>query len=76
MGVDRGPMTMRTPPHSDVVVVTAGVARRPGMSRDDLLHTNAKIVASGITSVVRYSPEAYLIVVSNPLDAMVHVAKQ
>ena len=62
--------------NSDVVVITAGVPRRPGMSRDDLLHTNAKIVASVVTNVVRHSPQAYLIIVSNPLDAMVHVAKQ
>jgi len=62
--------------HSDVVVVTAGIARRPGMSRDDLLQTNAKIVGTVVSQVVRYSPNAYLIVVSNPLDAMVHVAKQ
>ena len=62
--------------HSDVVVVTAGIARRPGMSRDDLLQTNAKIVSTVVSQVVRYSPKAYLIVVSNPLDAMVHVAKQ
>jgi malate dehydrogenase len=62
--------------HSDVVVVTAGIARRPGMSRDDLLQTNAKIVGTVVSQVVRYSPNAYMIVVSNPLDAMVHVAKQ
>ena len=62
--------------NSDVVVVTAGIARRPGMSRDDLLQTNAKIVSTVVSQVVRYSPNAYLIVVSNPLDAMVHVAKQ
>lgn len=61
---------------SEIVVITAGVARRPGMSRDDLLHTNAKIVADVVTNVVRYSPNAYMIVVSNPLDAMVYVAKQ
>lgn len=61
---------------SDVVVVTAGIARKPGMSRDDLLHTNAKIVAQVVSQVVRYSPEAFLIVVSNPLDAMVYVAKR
>lgn len=60
---------------SQVVVITAGIARRPGMSRDDLLQTNAKIVADVVTNVVRYSPNAYLIVVSNPLDAMVYVAK-
>ena len=62
--------------NSDVVVVTAGIARRPGMSRDDLLQTNAKIVSTVVSQVVRYSPKAYMIVVSNPLDAMVHVAKQ
>jgi malate dehydrogenase len=62
--------------NSDVVVVTAGIARRPGMSRDDLLQTNAKIVSTVVSQVVRYSPHAYMIVVSNPLDAMVHVAKQ
>jgi malate dehydrogenase len=62
--------------NSDVVVVTAGIARRPGMSRDDLLQTNTKIVSTVVSQVVRYSPNAYMIVVSNPLDAMVHVAKQ
>ena len=56
---------------SDVIVVTAGVARKPGMSRDDLLFTNMKIVGSVVEQVVRYSPECVLIVVSNPLDAMV-----
>jgi malate dehydrogenase len=61
---------------SDVVVVTAGIARKPGMSRDDLLHTNAKIVSEVVSRIVHYSPQAYLIVVSNPLDAMVYVAKQ
>jgi len=62
--------------NSDVVVVTAGIARRPGMSRDDLLQTNAKIVSTVVSQVARDSPNAYMIVVSNPLDAMVHVAKQ
>ncbi|GIX48856.1 MAG: malate dehydrogenase [Candidatus Tectimicrobiota bacterium] len=61
---------------SDVVVITAGVPRKPGMSRDDLLHTNARIVAEVVRQVAKYSPNAYLIVVSNPLDAMVYVAKQ
>ena len=61
---------------SDVVVVTAGVPRKPGMSRDDLLHTNAKIVSTVVSNLVKYSPNAYMIVVSNPLDAMVYVAKQ
>jgi malate dehydrogenase len=61
---------------SNVVVVTAGIARRPGMSRDDLLQTNAKIVSDVVSRLVQYSPQAYMIVVSNPLDAMVYVAKQ
>ncbi|HEY7492606.1 MAG TPA: malate dehydrogenase, partial [Candidatus Tectomicrobia bacterium] len=61
---------------SDVVVVTAGIARKPGMSRDDLLQTNAKIVGDVVSRLVQYSPQAYMIVVSNPLDAMVYVAKQ
>jgi len=62
--------------NSDVVVVTAGIARKPGMSRDDLLHTNARIVSMVVSNLVQYSPHAYMIVVSNPLDAMVYVAKQ
>jgi len=56
---------------SDVVVITAGIARKPGMSRDDLLSTNAKIVGSVSEQIKRTSPEAVIIVVSNPLDAMV-----
>ena len=60
--------------NSDVVVMTAGFPRKPGMSRDDLLLKNASIVKSCISSVVRYSPNAILIIVSNPLDAMCHVA--
>jgi malate dehydrogenase len=56
---------------SDVVVVTAGIARKPGMSRDDLLSTNAKIVTSVAESIKASSPNAVVIVVSNPLDAMV-----
>ena len=59
---------------SDVVVVTAGVARKPGMSRDDLLFTNMKIVGSVIGEVAGRSPNATLIIVSNPLDAMVQHA--
>ncbi len=57
--------------NSDVVVVTAGIARKPGMSRDDLLATNAKIVASVAQQIKSTSPNAVVIVVSNPLDAMV-----
>ncbi len=56
---------------SDVVVITAGIPRKPGMSRDDLLGTNAKIVGSVAAEVKRTSPDAIIIVVSNPLDAMV-----
>jgi malate dehydrogenase len=59
---------------SDLVVITAGIARKPGMSRDDLLFTNMKIVGSVVEQVVTHSPNATLIVVSNPLDAMVQHA--
>ena len=59
---------------SDVVVVTAGIARKPGMSRDDLLFTNMKIIGSVIGEVAGRSPNATLIIVSNPLDAMVQHA--
>jgi malate dehydrogenase len=61
--------------NSHIVVITAGIARKPGMSRSDLINTNANIVRAVTEQVVKYSPEAYLIVVSNPLDAMVHLAK-
>jgi malate dehydrogenase len=59
---------------SDVVVITAGIARKPGMSRDDLLSTNARIVGSVAEQVKRTSPGAIVVVVSNPLDAMVQRA--
>jgi malate dehydrogenase len=59
---------------SDVVVITAGIPRKPGMSRDDLLLTNMKIVGSVTAEVVKRSPNAILIIVSNPLDAMVQEA--
>lgn len=58
---------------SDVVIITAGLARKPGMSRDDLLLKNTEIVRSVTEQVVRVSPNAVLVVVSNPLDAMVYV---
>jgi malate dehydrogenase len=61
---------------SDVVVITAGIPRKPGMSRDDLLATNAKIVAAVTAEIRETSPAAILIVVSNPLDAMVQRALQ
>jgi malate dehydrogenase len=60
---------------SDVVVVTAGKPRSPGMSRDDLVATNEKIVGSVVDQAIERSPDAVLIIVSNPLDAMCHVAK-
>ena len=59
---------------SDVVVIVAGIARKPGMSREDLLATNAGIVRGVTEQVTRRSPNAYLIVVTNPLDAMVYLA--
>ncbi len=59
---------------SDVVVITAGSPRKPGMSRDDLLFTNQKIVKAVTEQVAKYSPNAILVVVSNPLDAMTYVA--
>jgi malate dehydrogenase len=61
--------------NSHIVVITAGIARKPGMSRSDLINTNANIVRAVTEQVVKYSPDAYLIVVSNPLDAMVHLTK-
>lgn len=62
--------------NSEVVVITAGIPRKPGMSRDDLLRTNAKIVTDVTEKVAKYSPKATLLVVSNPLDAMAYVAKK
>jgi malate dehydrogenase len=59
---------------SDLVIVTAGVPRKPGMSRDDLLATNAGIVKSVVKEVSRVAPDSILLIVSNPLDAMCHVA--
>ena len=59
---------------SDVVIVTAGLPRKPGMSRDDLIQTNVKIVKSVSEQVAKHSPKAVMILVSNPLDAMVYTA--
>lgn len=59
---------------SDIIIVTAGIARKPGMSRDDLIKTNAGIVDAVVKQAAGLSPEAVIIVVSNPLDAMCHVA--
>ncbi len=60
--------------NSDIVIITAGIPRKSGMSRDDLLSTNRGIIRSVTGEVVKYSPNAILIIVSNPLDAMCHVA--
>jgi len=61
---------------SDIVIITAGIARKPGMSRDDLLNTNAGIVKQVAEQIKKTSPNAILIVVSNPLDVMCYVAKE
>jgi malate dehydrogenase len=62
--------------NSDIVIITAGIARKPGMSRDDLLNTNAGIVKQVSEQVKKTSPKAIVIVVSNPLDVMCYVAKE
>jgi malate dehydrogenase len=59
---------------SDVVIITAGLARKPGMSRDDLLAKNVEIVKSCAENAIKYSPDCFMIVVTNPIDAMVHTA--
>ena len=59
---------------SDVVVITSGIPRKPGMSRDDLIDTNAKIVSSVAENITKHSPDAKIIVVSNPLDVMTYAA--
>ncbi|HZI26734.1 MAG TPA: malate dehydrogenase [Gemmatimonadaceae bacterium] len=61
---------------SEIVIITAGIARKPGMSRDDLMNTNAGIVKAVSEQVAKTSPNAIVIVVSNPLDVMCHVAKK
>src|SRR5882762_9565171 len=61
---------------ADIVVVTAGIARRPGMSRDDLIGTNAKIVATVGAAIKQHCPEAFVITITNPLDVMVWVMKE
>jgi malate dehydrogenase len=60
--------------NSDIVVITAGIPRKPGMSRDDLLNTNYKIMQEVVGNVVKYSPNSILLIVSNPLDAMAQAA--
>src|SRR5699024_1915267 len=57
---------------SDIVIITAGIARKPGMSRDDLIKTNQKVMASVTREIVRYSPECTIIVLTNPVDAMTY----
>ncbi len=59
---------------SDIVVITAGIARKPGMSRDDLVKTNIKIVSEVSENIEKYAPDSIVIVVTNPLDIMTHVA--
>lgn len=59
---------------SDIVIITAGIPRKPGMSRDDLLKTNSDIIKTVASNIAEKSPDAILIIVSNPLDAMCHVA--
>ena len=60
--------------NSDIIIITAGIARKPGMSRDDLIATNTKIMKQVTENVTKFSPDAIIIIVSNPLDAMCHVA--
>ncbi len=60
--------------NSDLVIITAGVARKPGMSRDDLVNTNAEIMKSVVKEVVKHSPDSILIVLTNPVDAMTYTA--
>lgn len=61
---------------SDVVIVTAGIARKPGMSRDDLVNTNTSIISTVAENLKKYCPDAFVIVITNPLDAMVWVMQQ
>src|SRR5690606_30308165 len=61
---------------ADVVIVTAGVPRKPGMSRDDLIATNAKVIATVAENIKQHCPKAFVIVVTNPLDVMVWVMRE
>jgi malate dehydrogenase len=70
-GTDYGPAE-----GSDLVVITAGIARKPGMSRDDLLATNGRITSEVVTNVMAHAPEAILLMVSNPLDVTTYIAQQ
>ncbi|MBI1910404.1 MAG: malate dehydrogenase [Deltaproteobacteria bacterium] len=60
--------------NSDVVIITAGIPRKPGMSRSDLINTNVGILKTVVEGIVKYSPNAYLLIVTNPLDVMVYAA--
>ena len=71
-----GANTYEASANSDIIIITAGIPRKPGMSRDDLLATNKGIIKSVTKQVVQYSPKSILIIVSNPLDAMCHVAME
>jgi len=62
--------------NSDVIIVTAGIARKPGMSRDDLMNTNVGIIKTVAEGIKQYAPDAFVIVITNPLDAMVHVLQK
>lgn len=62
--------------NADVVIVTAGIARKPGMSRDDLLATNTSIISSVAENIKKYAPQSFVIVITNPLDAMVYVMQK
>ncbi|GAB1397654.1 hypothetical protein MASR1M65_24340 [Saprospiraceae bacterium] len=70
----RGTEDYKDTADSDVVVITAGLPRKPGMTRDDLIATNAQIVASVTENIVKYSKNAIIIIVSNPLDVMTYAA--
>ena len=72
--VVRGTQSYADTANSDIVIITAGVARKPGMSRDDLLNTNLRIMRDVVGEVVRHSPGCILVIVSNPLDAMAYAA--
>lgn len=72
----KGANTYEASAGSDIIIITAGIPRKPGMSRDDLLATNKKIMQNVVREVVKYSPDTILIIVSNPLDAMCHVAME
>ena len=57
---------------SDIVIITAGIARKPGMSRDDLVQTNQKVMKAVTQEIVKYSPNSTIIVLTNPVDAMTY----